>query len=207
MPANTVVLTATMRADILTPFLAYTVIITNSGTGHQGNNPGAEFISPLPPGTTYVPEQSGASAGTLDYDSVNNRILWNGPIPAGQAITISFVLNAGALLAGADTMPFTKWAEQGSLSAPLALLLVGFFLSATVLLCLKKRIQRRRVLLSALLLAITLAGTSCTLLNIRHTIICNQGQVYYDSDGNGTNDSVRLTDDPRMPQAGAPTCL
>ncbi len=37
--------------------------------------------------------------------------------------------------------------------------------------------------------------------------ICNQGHVYWDSDGNGTNDADEPTDDPDTPVDDDPTCL
>ena len=38
------------------------------------------------------------------------------------------------------------------------------------------------------------------------TQICNQGTVYYDGDGNGTNESTVPTDDPRTPEKDDATC-
>jgi len=38
------------------------------------------------------------------------------------------------------------------------------------------------------------------------TQICNQGTVYYDGDGDGTNESTKATDDPRTPTKDDATC-
>jgi uncharacterized repeat protein (TIGR01451 family) len=200
MPADEVVISATLRADMLTPYIAYTAILTNMGTHDQSDNAGAEFVSPIPPGTVFVPEQSSASTGTLTYDSIANKVLWNGSIPAGQSVTISIVVNASAVLT-ADNRPLE--ARTAGIAFPIVWL--GFVGLGSLGLCLGRR--RKLAIVLILLLFIGLSGTGCTLLNLRHTIICNQGQVYYDSDANGTNDSIKLTDDPRMPQSGAPTCL
>lgn len=39
------------------------------------------------------------------------------------------------------------------------------------------------------------------------TTICNQGTFYFDADGNGTNESIGLTDDPFLPGPADPCCI
>ena len=39
------------------------------------------------------------------------------------------------------------------------------------------------------------------------TTICNQGTFYFDADGNGTNESIGLTDDPFLPGTADPCCI
>jgi uncharacterized repeat protein (TIGR01451 family) len=201
MPADAVRLHATMRADLLTTLITYTVRITNTGTHQQADNPGNEFVSPIPPGTTYLAAQSHASAGTLNYDSANRRIRWNGAIASGGTVTVTFVMDAVGLLAKMDETPL-KTADF----TPLIIFGWAFGFILSVLPLLWKR-HRRTMACAVLLVAVGWMSNGCTLFSWRHAIICNQGQIYYDSDSNGNNDSVILTDDPRMPVSGAPTCL
>jgi hypothetical protein len=39
------------------------------------------------------------------------------------------------------------------------------------------------------------------------TLVCNQGRVFYDSDGDGTNDASIRTDEPRRSACDDPTCF
>ncbi|MBI1742083.1 DUF11 domain-containing protein [Candidatus Acetothermia bacterium] len=198
MPASNVLIRATMRADVLTPFIAYTVILTNAGTHDQTDNPGNEFEAPIPPGTQFIPEQSSATSGTLTFDAATNKALWNGSIPIGQSVTISIVVNAQTIL-GAASQPSDRQAN----ALPVSLVFLSPLVAGLALVLRK----RRGWVLVMLLFFLATASTGCTLFNFNHPLVCNQGQVHYDSDGNGINDSVELTNDPRMPQPGTPTCI
>ncbi len=200
MPAGAVLLNAKMRVDLLTPFLTYTVIITNTGMHPQQDNAGHEFVSPIPLGTLFVPAQSHATTGLLTYDSANKKVHWDGAIASSESVTITFTVDATTLLAGNNETQVNT-ADTASLFITSWLLSLIFGAIAFF------RRRRKLFIFVLLLLAMGLASTGCTVFTLRHAIICNQGQIYYDSDSNGTNDSVILTDDPRMPVDGAPTCL
>jgi len=70
--------------------LKYHVTISNTGTADQNNNPGNEFEDVLPENTTYVPGSATASSGTINYDSINKKITWDGGVPAESSVIIEF---------------------------------------------------------------------------------------------------------------------
>jgi uncharacterized repeat protein (TIGR01451 family) len=116
--------------------VAYTIVVTNTGTAHQADNPGDEFTDVLPAGLTLVSALSttGTSVATIG----TNTVTWNGslaPLGGSVTITISATINAGT------------------------------------------------------------AGT----------VLSNQGTAAFDSDGNGTNETTVLTDDPSVGGAADPT--
>ncbi|UCE17404.1 MAG: DUF11 domain-containing protein, partial [Gemmatimonadota bacterium] len=82
-----------VNGDILEPgdALLYTIVLSNTGTLDQGDNDGNEFEDVLPAHTiydgTYVPT---ASSGVVSYNAGMNRIDWNGTVPAGGSVTITF---------------------------------------------------------------------------------------------------------------------
>jgi len=74
--------------------ITYTVIITNSGTSAQLDNPGNEFVDVLPGGLTLVSATS--TSGTAS--TAGNTVNWNGSVPASGGsvtITISATINSG----------------------------------------------------------------------------------------------------------------
>jgi uncharacterized repeat protein (TIGR01451 family) len=66
--------------------VVYTVVLTNSGTGAQADNPGAEFTDTLPAALTVGTPT--ATSGTISGAGVN-PVTWNGAIPAGGTVTIT----------------------------------------------------------------------------------------------------------------------
>jgi uncharacterized repeat protein (TIGR01451 family) len=115
--------------------VTYTVIIQNSGTSAQQDNPGDEFTDVLPSSLTLT----GASATSGTATTGGNTVHWNGSIPAGGSVTITItaVINNGN------------------------------------------------------------AGQT----------IRNQGTIFFDADGNGTNESSILTDDPSVGGTSDPTAF
>jgi len=114
-----------------TDILEYTITISNIGTANQSNNPGNEFGDILPDNTEYVSGSAEASSGTIAYDSGENKINWNGGIPAESSIALSFQVTINSSL-------------------------------------------------------------------VNGTEISNQGTVYWDTNEDGTNDAIELTDDPAV---------
>ena len=95
-PSNPTNITATKTvAGARTPgsTIAYTVTLTNTGTGTQVDNPGDEFSDTLPPQLTL--QTVSASSGTPS--AVGNTAKWNGSIPGGGTVTITVTatINAG----------------------------------------------------------------------------------------------------------------
>jgi uncharacterized repeat protein (TIGR01451 family) len=109
-------------------FISYTIVLTNSGSIAQADNPGNELTDVLPSSLTLV--SATASSGTAVANAGTNTVTWNGAA-GGGSVTIT--------------------------------------------------IQ-----------ALVRSGTS-------GTTISNQAAVSYDSDGNGTNDATRQSDDPSTP--------
>ncbi len=70
--------------------LEYTITVSNIGTAAQNNNPGHEFEDLIPINTDYVPSSATASSGTISYDLQNNKIVWDGSIPAQSSVALSF---------------------------------------------------------------------------------------------------------------------
>jgi len=117
--------------------ITYTIVLTNSGSIAQADNPGNELTDVLPASLTLV--SAAASSGTAVANLGTNTVTWNGAIAGGGSVTIT--------------------------------------------------IQ-----------ALVKNGTS-------GTTIANQASVSYDSDGNGTNDATKLSDDPSTAAPSDPTAF
>jgi uncharacterized repeat protein (TIGR01451 family) len=77
--------------------ITYTIILTNSGAGAQGDNPGNELTDTLPATLTLV--SATATSGTAATSG--NTVTWNGAIPAAGTVTIT--ITATILPAAAGT--------------------------------------------------------------------------------------------------------
>jgi len=77
--------------------LEYKITISNIGTAAQNNNPGNEFVDFIPENSEYVQGSASASSGSINYDSEDNKIIWDGGIPAESSVAIQFQvrINAG----------------------------------------------------------------------------------------------------------------
>jgi uncharacterized repeat protein (TIGR01451 family) len=75
--------------------VVYTIVLTNSGVGGQGNNPGNELVDVLPTqlALTSATATSGAAVATIP----SRTVTWNGSIPTGGSVTITInaTINAG----------------------------------------------------------------------------------------------------------------
>jgi uncharacterized repeat protein (TIGR01451 family) len=89
--------------------LKYRIIISNTGTADQNNNPGNEFEDYIPENTTYVPGSASAEFGTISYDSNNNMIIWNGDIPGEISRKLEFKVTINESLPNGLVIP-----NQGS---------------------------------------------------------------------------------------------
>lgn len=106
-PSN---VTATKQANgpfFETMAFTWTVTLTNSGPGTQGDNPGDEMTDQLP--SSVILTGASATSGTATADILNNRVHWNGSIPAGGSVTITIEARVNAI-AG------TPIANQASIS-------------------------------------------------------------------------------------------
>ncbi len=70
--------------------LEYQMTISNIGTAGQSNNPGNEFEDIIPDNTEYVVGSAQASSGSISYESVENKITWDGGISAESSVAINF---------------------------------------------------------------------------------------------------------------------
>jgi uncharacterized repeat protein (TIGR01451 family) len=108
--------------------ITYTVVLSNSSTFAQLDNPGDEFTDVLPAGLTLV--SANATSGTAAANTGTNTAAWSGSIAGGGSVTITITATINSNAGG--------------------------------------------------------------------TTISNQGTINYDADGDGTNESSRLTDDPAV---------
>ncbi len=70
--------------------LKYTIALINTGGADQNNNPGNEFEDYIPENTEFIIGSETATSGVIEYDSNENKIMWNGQIPAESSISLSF---------------------------------------------------------------------------------------------------------------------
>src|SRR6185503_16999422 len=68
--------------------VTYTIVMTNNMTVTQPDNFGHEFTDILPAGLTLVPGSFTATSGT--NGSVANIFFWDGSIPSGGTVTLTF---------------------------------------------------------------------------------------------------------------------
>jgi uncharacterized repeat protein (TIGR01451 family) len=96
-PAANVVGTKSVSGSFLEGgAVTYTVVLTNTGSGPQADNPGNEFTDVLPPELTLV--SATASAGTAAATIATNTVTWNGalnPVDGAVTLTIQATINAG----------------------------------------------------------------------------------------------------------------
>ena len=68
----------------------YKIIITNTGSANQNDNPSNEFEDLIPENTIYVPGSATSNIGNIQYISGENKIIWNGGIPAESSCIIQY---------------------------------------------------------------------------------------------------------------------
>lgn len=90
--------------------LRYRITISNTGSADQNDNPGNEFEDYLPENTTYVAGSVFSEYGTISYDSGENKIIWNGNVPAETSrilefkVTINQSLENGVIISNQGTV-------------------------------------------------------------------------------------------------------
>lgn len=67
--------------------VTYTLVLTNSGSHTQADNPGPELTDVLPPELVLV--SATATAGTAVATLATNTVTWDGSIPGGGSVTIT----------------------------------------------------------------------------------------------------------------------
>ncbi|HEY3569843.1 MAG TPA: ExeM/NucH family extracellular endonuclease [Thermoanaerobaculia bacterium] len=67
--------------------VTYTVVLSNTGTAAQADNPGNELTDVLPSSLTLV--SASATSGTAVATVGTNTVTWNGSIPASGSVTIT----------------------------------------------------------------------------------------------------------------------
>lgn len=80
-------LVSAARADV-GDIITYTLRVKNAGEGLAK----ATLTDPIPTGTLYVPGSAWAGNGTVAYDEVNDRVVWNGEVPPKGMSTIVFAV-------------------------------------------------------------------------------------------------------------------
>lgn len=76
--------------------VAYTIVLTNTGTGAQPDGPGDELTDLLPAGLTLV----NATANSGAVAVLGNTVTWNGAIPASGTVTITITATVDMGTAG-----------------------------------------------------------------------------------------------------------
>jgi uncharacterized repeat protein (TIGR01451 family) len=67
--------------------VTYTIVLTNGGSGTQGDNPGNELVDVLP--TQLALTSASATAGVAVATLGTNTVTWNGSIAPGASVTIT----------------------------------------------------------------------------------------------------------------------
>jgi len=70
--------------------IKYRVTISNTGDAEQDNNPGNEFEDFIPENTTYVESSATATSGSINYNSGENKITWDGGINSESSVILEF---------------------------------------------------------------------------------------------------------------------
>ncbi len=90
--------------------LRYRIVISNTGSVDQSDNPGNEFEDYLPVNATYVPGSAYSEYGNISYDPGENKIIWNGNVPTETSrvlefkVTVNQSLGNGAIISNQGTV-------------------------------------------------------------------------------------------------------
>lgn len=185
-------------APLLTDdIILYTIVINNTGAGDQDNHAGPEFVDPIPPGTVYISGSATATSGTITFDAGRNQIEWDGNIPAGTSVTITFQVQVTVRSRGSGFVDLNN--NHGSFWWK------GLFGFGCLLAGLWAR-RRPRLALVLLLLIMPTVLSACALAPCAPVQICNQG-FFYTDDPVSRYGEVIPSDNPDTPIPQDPTCL
>ncbi|MDY7079268.1 MAG: hypothetical protein SXV54_20325, partial [Chloroflexota bacterium] len=118
--------------SVLAPAFAAVKRSTPSGSVHPGDvldyniilaNAASEGIAravvtdTIPDHTTYISRSAGIDAGGLPlaapgYDPVNDRLTWQGDIPSGSTITLTFAVTVSLDITTATVITNTAWVDE-----------------------------------------------------------------------------------------------
>lgn len=180
--------------------ILYTIVINNAGPGDQENHSGPEFVDPIPLGTVYISGSATATSGTISFNAGSNQIEWDGDIPAGTSVTITFQVQVTVSPRGSGFVDLNNKNNNG---------LFWWFKGLFGFGCLLGGIfarRRPRLALVLLGLIIPVMMSSCTLAPCAPVQICNQG-VFYTDDPMSRLAEVIPSDNPDTPLPNDPTCL
>jgi uncharacterized repeat protein (TIGR01451 family) len=110
--SNGAALTATKTASgtfVPGGTVTYTIVLTNTSTHTQADNPGNELIDVLPAQLTLV--SASATSGMALATVATNTVTWNGSIPGGGSVTITIQATVES-----DVPPGTTVTNQGTVS-------------------------------------------------------------------------------------------
>lgn len=188
-----------VKQTVQDPVVRYEIELINDGNLDQPDNPTPEFIDVIPEEMDIVPHTMSTSSGTIHYEAANHRVVWNGEIPANAQVTMEFAVgtNTGLLVASTESMG-TAW--------PIPV--IGLALLGTTLFTRRRHLGVFVVLLGVSVGLLGCSGFWTTPTSVDSpTSLCNQGELHFDSDANGTNDAVQLTDDPDTTASPDATCV
>jgi len=203
---NTEVIAADFRAlkrvkrTVQDPVVRYEVELINDGNLDQPDNPGNEYVDPLPEAVDIVPHTLSASSGTIAYDAANDRMTWNGEIPANDRVMLEFAVGTDTGLIVAASSPQRR-PHNGFAGIGLALL--GTLVAT----------RRRRLAILVALMVVSMGLVGCSgfwtapASPDSPTSLCNQGELRFDANADGTNNGVQPTDDPTTSDPQDPTCV
>ncbi|GEM_PF-2444607 len=180
--------------------ILYTIVINNAGPGDQENHSGPEFVDPIPLGTVYISGSATATSGTISFNAGSNQIEWDGDIPAGTSVTITFQVQVTVSPRGSGFVDLNNKNNNG---------LFWWFKGLFGFGCLLGGIfarRRPRLALVLLGLIIPVMMSSCTLAPCAPVQICNQGVFYTDDPMSRLAEAIP-SDNPDTPLPNDPTCL
>ncbi len=70
--------------------IKYRITISNTGSADQNDNPGNELEDYIPENTTYISGSAYSEFGTISYDNIENKIIWNGVVPSETSRILEF---------------------------------------------------------------------------------------------------------------------
>ena len=76
----------------------YTITLSNIGNVSHPNNPGYEFEDIIPQNTSFVHGSLHCSSGSCSYLSSENKIVWDGELPAESSVLITYEVTVSSSL-------------------------------------------------------------------------------------------------------------